>query len=251
MGYLLVTLPIVLILFSAAFVQSVAGFGYGLVAVPLLTAFCMAPEIALPLSAVTAISQSLYGVIRFRKELDFRGILPYSLSCNAGMIVGVLILKALTSFNADLFGVIIGGLLLMIVAAKALIRPVPGDAVSRPLGIAVVFLGGFICGLAGVGGPIIVLWTMAHNWDNRRIRGTLWSIFLFMTVFQIVMYIIVFGNDALQGFVSGLVIIPVVLLAAYTGLKAGNRLNKITFSFIVTGIIVLAAVFSIVKPYIP
>jgi LuxR family maltose regulon positive regulatory protein len=51
MGNLSVTIPIAAIVFAASFVQSAAGFGYGLVAIPLLTAFFLAPEAALPLSA--------------------------------------------------------------------------------------------------------------------------------------------------------------------------------------------------------
>ena len=250
MGSLSITIPIGLIIFAAAFIQSAAGFGYGIVAIPLLTAFCLVPEIALPLSATTAVAQSLYGVIRFRKKIRFREVLVYSVYCNSGMILGVLALRALTRFNQDLFSLVIGILLLLVLAVRMFLKPVPRDSVSWYWGFSALFVGGFICGIAGIGGPIIVIWILAHKWENLRVRTTLWSVFLFMTSFQIFMYIFIFGSPAFRGFISGLALIPVVLAASFVGILFGNSLSSRKLAAVITAIVMLTAVYSIVKPLI-
>jgi uncharacterized membrane protein YfcA len=250
MANLIISFPICLIIFFASLVQGATGFGFGVIAIPLLTTFYLSPEIALPLSATTAVTQSLYGVIRFRKIIEIREILLLSLYCNIGMVLGVLTLRLVTGFNENLFGIIIGVILLALVLVKTFLKIEPRDEIPRYWGVAALSVGGFICGLAGVGGPVIVLWVLAHKWNNDRIRVTLWSVFLLMTILQIIVYCFVFGNAAFRGFLSGLLIIPVVLVASFAGVLIGNKLNRRTLNIVITVITVLIAVYSIAKPLI-
>ncbi|MCK5248795.1 MAG: sulfite exporter TauE/SafE family protein [Spirochaetaceae bacterium] len=248
MENLIISFPISLIIFVSSLVQGATGFGFGVIAIPLLTTFCLSPEIALPLSATAAVTQSLYGVVRFRKIINIKEILILSLYCNAGMVMGVLTLHEITRFNQGLFGIIIGIILLVIVSVKTFLKIEPRDIVPWYWGAAALSMGGYICGLAGVGGPVIVLWVLAHKWDNDRIRVTLWSVFLLMTILQIVLYCFVFGNAAFRGFLSGLLIIPVVLIGSFTGIQIGNKLNGKMLNIVISVIIVLISVYSIAKP---
>lgn len=250
MEYLVVSFPICLIIFFASLVQSTIGFGFGIIAVPLLTTFYLVPEIALPLSATTAVTQSLYGVIRFRKLIRVKEILVYSLCCNTGMVAGVFSLRALTRFNSDLFGIIIGSILLILISLRLFLRIQPRDSVPWYWGATALLIGGFICGLAGVGGPIIVLWVMAHKWDNDRIRVTLWSVFLLMTVLQIFAYWLAFGNIAIRGVLSGLIVLPVVLAASFIGIFTGSKLKDKSLNVFITILVVLISVYSITKPFL-
>ena len=153
MENLIISFPISLIIFVSSLVQGATGFGFGVIAIPLLTTFCLSPEIALPLSATAAVTQSLYGVVRFRKIINIKEILILSLYCNAGMVMGVLTLHEITRFNQGLFGIIIGIILLVIVSVKTFLKIEPRDIVSWYWGAAALSMGGYICGLAGVGGP--------------------------------------------------------------------------------------------------
>lgn len=250
MEYLVVSLPICLIVFFASLVQSAIGFGYGIIAIPLLTTFYLAPEIALPLSATTAVTQSLYGVIRFRKIIRIKEILVYSLYCNTGMVAGVFSLRALTRFNSDLFGIVIGSILLIIITLRSFLKIQPRDSVPWYWGTTALFTGGYICGLAGVGGPVIVLWILAHRWDNDRIRVTLWSVFLLMTTLQIFVYWLAFGDIAIRGVLSGLILIPVVVAASIIGVVAGGKLKVRSMSIFITILVLLISIYSIAKPFL-
>ena len=102
--------------------------------------------------------------------------------------------------------------------------------------------------MAGVPGPPIVMWIMAHDWPNARTRGSVWAMFIFLTPLLLVLLWVARGNEMLVVLLPAVVMIPIVQLAAMAGLRIGNaipkpRLRQIAFALLM--IIAVAAILGV------
>jgi len=72
---------------------------------------------------------------------------------------------------------VIGGILCLLVAIQYLWRQHPVKAMHWGWG-GLAFIGsGLLAGLCGMGGPPLVIWSMAHDWPAEKTRGFLFAVF--------------------------------------------------------------------------
>ena len=96
-----------LIFLIAGFTQGVTGFGFGLVAIPLLSLF-IDIKTAVPLCSLLGILITAYLSLRLRKHIDRRKILPLLFGSIPGVAAGTLVLKkAPTTLLSLLMGVML------------------------------------------------------------------------------------------------------------------------------------------------
>lgn len=214
------------ILCFGIFVQSAAGFAAGLLIVPsLLWCGFSIPEAQASLLVAT-IPQNLWGVYKFhphvqRRELVVPGILRLS-----WLPIGMAILSLLDTLSAIVLRQIVGGILLVVTLLIVIIQPRPRDHVHRGWTFTAFSLSGLLQGLVGMGGPAMVLWVQAHDWDTRRIRGFLFSMYLISLAPAMIFLALFFGERIVSPALTTVLLIPLLLWTTAWGLRAGTWLGR-------------------------
>ncbi len=161
-----------LIVFLAAFQQSLSGFGFALVAMPLLVQL-LGIQAAAPLVAALALTLNIVNSIRWRRALDFREIRRLGIWMALGVPVGVWGAFALneTVVKAGL------GVLLVAYAIYALTRPQELPTISQRWAYPAGFLAGVLGGAYNTAGPPLILYGNLRNWSHERFRAVLQGVF--------------------------------------------------------------------------
>ncbi len=131
-----------LIILLGVFVQSISGFGLGLVVMPLLT-LLLDVRVASPLMNLIALVTLLTISIYYRKKLEFKAILGLIIPSSLGIPLGVLFLKNIEqTVTLSLLGIVVlgYGIYSLLELPYPLIR-------SSKWGYGLAFLSGFIASL--------------------------------------------------------------------------------------------------------
>ena len=164
-----------LIYFVAAFTQGVSGFGFGLVAMPLLLLFFDA-RLAVPLCMLNGLVITLFLSLRLRASVDWQKIRPLFYGCLPGIIAGALFLR---QADNGLIQILLGLLLLAYVCFALFFSPG-----ARKMSAFWPVVAGFGTGVIGsafsAGGPPVIIYTTLTGWAKDEIKATL-SAFFFIT----------------------------------------------------------------------
>ena len=199
---------------AASFVQGLAGFGIGLVALAFLP-YVMLPATAVVLMTLLAAVFCCLVFIPLRRDFHVAGVDALLVGTLAGMPLGVWIL---TGVPASLLARLIGAVLVAIVALE-LAGLHPRRLPGRPWGLVAGVVSGVIGGAVGTPGPPAIVYMTAQGWSARTIKANLQA---FLVVNQLII---------LMGYWwAGLLTAEVWRLAAHfaipatAGLVAGMRL---------------------------
>jgi uncharacterized membrane protein YfcA len=242
----LILVAIVLIAGSA--LQSAAGFGFGMFAIPLLVVLGAESYEAITIIAICGFAQTVTGLWVLRRELDWRQAGLLVLVAGAVLPLGVLALHRLTVLHPHQVRQVFGGVVLAALIVQWTWRVRHHERVHWAWGGVAMVASGFMAGLAGMGGPPAVLWVMAHNWSTRRSRVTLWALFTGLMPLQIFFLHDRFGADVLAAAVEGALLAPIALLGILPGLWIGHRMSKARLRQVSSVIILLVALYAILQP---
>lgn len=161
------------ILAIAFLVRGVAGFGSGLIAIPLLT--LMFPlTLVVPLMVVLDYVASLSHGLSNRKEIRWKEILPMIPFSMLGVVIALFFMsKSDAVLLTHALGVFI-----ILFALYTLSGYSPKSGASRLWGGIVGLSGGLIGTLFGTGGPLYVTYLKARGLDKGAFRTTLAVTFL-------------------------------------------------------------------------
>ncbi|SDX60097.1 hypothetical protein SAMN05661080_00528 [Modestobacter sp. DSM 44400] len=223
--------------FVLAGVSAVAGFGGGVLALPLFTAL-FGIRTAVPVLTVTQLASNGSRVWLNRHHLQWSLIARFSLGAVPFALAGGLLL-ARTPL-APLQRVL--GIFLITVVLWRRLRPRP----RRPSAAAFVGVGaasGLGSALLGSVGPLTAPFFLAYGLVRDSYIGTEAACALVMHLTKIIAY----GATALldhRVFLLGLALTPGTLLGAWTGKKIANRLSDRLFTTLVeAGLLVSGTLF--------
>jgi uncharacterized membrane protein YfcA len=172
-----------LVVFGAAFVQGVTGFGHALVAIGLLTLLFGAKEAVLILTLVAPVIAIAY-FAKVRRKVDWREVTAISIPlCFVGLPLGVFAFKVIDpkALNRAV------GVLLVLSSVYFLSPWAPRP---RPLGLPVTagagLLTGFLAGLSSTGGPPLVLYLYAKAMDKEVRIAVIQGVFLVSSAIKVV-----------------------------------------------------------------
>lgn len=216
-----------LILFLAYMVRGIAGFGSGLIAVPLL-AFYFPLQIVVPvvvfLDYVGSASQGLRNrqIVAWR-ELMF--LIPFAL---IGIAIGLTLLKTL---EPELLAKFLGGF--VIVYAIYQLLPLPALRGPRIFALPCGLFGGCIGALFGTGGPFYVIFLTLRGLEKSVFRATFASNFLIDGAIRLIAYASfgLFQPDVLLAMLGAL---PIVGLALWLGGRVHSDLSQQTYARIIS-----------------
>jgi uncharacterized membrane protein YfcA len=163
---------LVIATFFATAVQTLAGFAFALIMMPIVT-LILGVHTAAPLVALTALT--LYGVNIFRhhESLNFQELWRLGAAATAGVPVGIWMVA-----NAnDAFVKVLLGLILIGYGLYGLTRPSP----QRPCSPRWAYLAGFVSGSLGgaynTSGPPLAIYGALRQWPKDEFRVGLQSLF--------------------------------------------------------------------------
>ena len=158
-----------LIVCLAAFVQSTTGFGFALVAVPLLATVSGPQRAVVSVTAVSVLLSAWVGW-RHRAALDREAVVGYTWTGLVGMPAGLLVLLVVSSSTLK----ILVGIVVLLAVGAMLLR---FRASGRGWQVAAGLLSGALLTSTGMNGPPIVIGIDARDLTPAQFRATLQAIF--------------------------------------------------------------------------
>ena len=217
-------------------IRGFIGFGPALITIPIF-AYLYSPAEALVLQVIMEIPSTFYLTRLAIKTCNFRTVLPTFISMIFFIPVGMFLV---VSINPTLMRVFISIVVIVLVIILALNLKLE-KLINQKIMITSGALGGFLQGLAGMGGPPIVTILVARNDSDNETRGNilfLMSGIVIFSIFSQFLYDLISFNLVL---VSTL-LSPIYMLATYIGSKYYNYNGKKVFK---TSVLILLALISI------
>lgn len=221
------------ILVVAYFIRGIAGFGSGLVAIPLL-ALMLPLFIVVPMVGLLDYLAALGHGVKHRERVKWRDLLPLLPFSIIGIVVALYIFK---NVDAVLLRKCLG-VFIILYAIYTLANIAPHHIGSRLWAIPAGSLGGLIGTLFGAGGPLYVIYLKLRGLDKAAFRATIAMIFVLDGAGRITGFLVsgFYSLDVLFLVTAGL---PIMIISMYLGghihANISQRDFQRTISFILLG----------------
>lgn len=233
----------ILIVTAAATVIGTVGFGFGLVAVPVLLLF-LEPQQAV------VVSNSLIGImmamvlVRTWRHLKLRVSIGLVLGGMAATPVGVL---ALNSASPSALRITIAIVIISLGLFSLSSVQLP-FAQRRPAGPIFGFLTSLAVTTIGIGGPLGAIYAIAQRWRAETVRAVLALFFLTSDIVAFALYAAtgLVGRDTLANIG---VMVPGLLFGFGLTAMLVNRINERIFRHAVIAVIVVAGSVMLIREF--
>src|SRR3981081_4028947 len=224
--------------FAGGFVSGLAGFGTALMALGIWL-YVLPPSIAVPLVLICSIVAQTSTLPTMWRLIDFKLVWPFLIGGLAGVPLGIVLVA-----DADprVFKLSVGILLLVFPAALYFTRgPMALSFGGRAADAAIGFAGGILGGLAGLSGPLPILWASVRGWGKDERRG------IFQT-FNWPVPVAALWLQAGTGFITrevvwlALLALPSTLFGAWLGARTYHALSDRNFRDVVLGLLFLSGI---------
>lgn len=235
-------LAAVLIATVAGFAQSVSGFGFALLSVPLLIPWVGAPAAVVAATGLGFLLSVGTGIHQ-RAHIPWRTVFLVSGTALVGLPVGLLALRLLDArWLSLLIGCVVIGMTVLI--ARPRTRPIRGPAI----GVAGAVSGALLTS-TGMNGPPLVLALQGLGLSPRAFRAGLQTAFALQDIAAIVGFTVVgrISADALTVIAAG---VPGLAIGWLVGDRVFSRIDPKTFRRVVLGLLAATGTFAIVQAII-
>ena len=231
--------------------QSLVGFGLGMIAIPLL----LMRGYSLEQSIFLGLSVSLFSSLVAARGMGSR--LPWRLSAvaSAYRMVGVIAGLALARLTSELPSSTLKGMMGLVIGAgvlgqlaKTLLckRDVPeGTPPSAKLAPFAFLSSGVLTGWLGMGGPPLVFWQLSGRPDPTQSRGFLFGVYLMTIPFQLALMAAVAPSEVSPLVPLLLASAPLTWAVSTVSLRWGDRLSGKALSWASLGFLSLLAIRSV------
>lgn len=208
------------ILFLSACVMGLTGFGFGMVAIPLLSSM-MSPKSAVPLSVLFSWITNTILLLRFRKSVETRIVGKLMVGIVVGIPVGVFFLK---SIDDTLLKILLGSFTIFYVLNDFFnflqTKIVIPDKYSLVAGV----VSGCLSGGFGFGALPVLIFVSAKVFDNEKLKGTLHYVWL-ITLSSMIIFLSFFGLVHIRLLSGSIIYLPFVLTGLFIGNWAFGKIN--------------------------
>jgi uncharacterized membrane protein YfcA len=218
------------------FVQGLSGFAFGLTAMA-IWAWSVEPVLAGPLVAFGTLFGQILSIGTVRRGLDAGLIWPFVAGGVLGVPLGVALLPHL---DQRAFELGVGVLLLVWCPAMLLARELPRITGGGRLADGLVgWIGGIMCGIAGLNGPAPTLWTTLRGWGRDRQRAVFQTFSLVTQTLTIAAYLVTGIIQAGSAWLFA-VILPAMLIPTLVGARLYRSFTDTVFQRVVLGLLGLS-----------
>jgi len=230
------TIFVGLIVFLAAFTQSLSGFGLALVSMALLPAVT-GIRMATPLVALIAIVIEAVLMIRYRQSLDVHAIWKVVLAAVIGTPLGVLFLSRVDERIAlTILGLVIAGYALYALLGLKLPR-LENSFCAYTAGL----VGGMLGGAYNTSGPPVIVYADCRRWPPDVFKSNLQGYFIISSL-------VIAASHAFSGNLTAPVwrmfwwTLPFIVVGLLAGLSLDRWLNPVMFRRVVLVLLVLMGI---------
>ncbi len=232
----MVILFFIIIITFACFLQGIVGFGFALLAAPLLFIF-LEKETVVSAMLIIGVIINFFLIKKIKKSVGYKRIPLLFLASLVGMPIGIWILSTITMNSMK---VLVGALVIVFASILSF------GKIRLPKSNFLALLSGFISGIlntsTSTSGPPAVLLFTGENLPKEEFRKTLAHLFFLMSVASLCLFIV---NKIItvKGVILGFISIPFVLLGAFLGDKLTEKVSQKFFRILVLGIIFLSGLY--------
>jgi uncharacterized membrane protein YfcA len=224
---------IAIIVFAAAFVQSLSGFGFAVVIMPIITLMLGLPTAA-PLVACIALTVYTINVVRFRRAINMGEVLRLGLSSAFGVPIGIWVLSNLDEAVVEQ----ILGALLVLFALYSLARPRTQWVPSRHWVYPAGFAAGCLGGAYNTPGPPAIIYGTLRQWPRDEFRAAMQALFLANGTLVVTSHL-VSGHVTAEVFTLYLLAVPALALGILVASRVDKRVDRQKFRTLVLGMVLL------------
>lgn len=230
-------------------IQSSSGFGFGLFAIPILLFFGFDLASTVAMVIIGSAIQKLMAVKYLKEHLDWKEMVPFVITGLLALPLGIYGMFKVSTMDQSVIKQVIGGVVLVVLVLRWKGTVKSRESVPNIWGYIAGFFSGLLNGFANIGGPPLVLWTLAHQWSNQKMRGTIIAFSLIYVPFQLSLMLVAFGAVLLNPMLKAVLVSPTVLFGTWVGLKIGERISKDHLKIYMQALLFFIAVSSIAKPF--
>lgn len=159
---------VALIIFGSSVINALTGFGFIIVAAPLLV-HLLAPKDVAATALLLGFVISVLVVWKEREHIDLRVVGFMAFAALFGIPLGTAILERV---SGSMLKVLVGSVVILATVPLSAGLQLPTKH-ARPLSAASGFLSGVLAGICGISGAIAALFFMGQGWEPRKIRPTI------------------------------------------------------------------------------
>lgn len=222
----------------ASFVQTLAGFGFGLLSMPLMT-MVISPQRAVVVSSLISVGITTWQAWAMRADADRALVRQLIVPAYVGMPLGLL---ALSTLGDRALRIALGAAVIVAVGALA-------SGVALPSGRRTVrgtgFLSGVLSTSLSTNGPPLVFVLQARRLGPAQFRATLATVFALSNMFALVLFASS-GKVTRAGLITAAFAAPSMALGQVLGWPARLHVNGQRFRWLVLGLLSAAGASAIV-----
>ncbi|MBI4790393.1 MAG: sulfite exporter TauE/SafE family protein [Chloroflexi bacterium] len=220
--------------FFAAFEQTISGFGFSLIVMPLAT-WLLGLAIAAPLIALAGLTLYTINLVRYHRSVNLGEAVRLGAAAAFGVPVGV---WGLVNLDPALIKLALGFVLVAYAGYSFLLPALPG-IVSQRWALVAGFMTGCLGGAYNTPGPPLIIYGTSRRWARDEFRAVLQSLFFLTGLLAVLSHWftqhLTTNVWAMYGYAA-----PALVLGIVAGSLADRYINHQAFR-----IIVLAMIFAL------
>src|ERR1700759_2676714 len=218
---------------AGGFVSGLAGFGTALMALGIWL-YVLPPSLAVPLVLICSVVAQTATLPSMWRSFDFKLVWPFIIGGLAGVPFGTLLIA-----HADpaIFKLGVGLFLLVFPTVLFFNRAPMAFRAGGKLADGVVgFAGGILGGLAGLSGPLPILWASIRGWNKNERRG-IFQTFNWTVLFVALCLQAAAGHVGTEVLWFAALALPGTILGTWLGARLYHALNDRNFRDVVLGLL--------------
>jgi len=222
-GYIMPELAIFFIFVIAIFVQTSAGFGSALIAMPLLVSL-LGTRIAAPLFSISFLCIAVMITYRYRHDLKIKNIWRLIIGSLIGIPIGVNVISTWDEhLTLTIYGIFISAYALYALLGFQLpkLKNKSWQWVLSPFA-------GMMSGAYNTSGPVYVIYGDSQRWSPFEFKGNLQILFFLNSVLTTTNHILI-GNITDDVLALLIYAIPGIIIGAILGFAFDKHINPVLF----------------------
>jgi uncharacterized protein len=220
---------------AGGFVSGLAGFGTALMALGLWL-YVLPPAVAVSLILICSVVAQTATLPSMWRSFDLSLVWPFVIGGLLGVPLGTMLIA---HANPRVFKLTIGVFLLVFPLALYFSAPMAFTFGGRFADAAVGFAGGILGGLAGLSGPLPILWASVRGWGKDERRG-IFQTFNWTVLFVALCLQTVAGQVGSEVLWFAALALPGTLIGAWLGARLYHALDDRNFRDVVLGLLFLS-----------
>jgi uncharacterized membrane protein YfcA len=226
----------------ASLTQGITGFGFALIAVPLLSLSISEIINITPLIVLYSLIVNLIVAYKIRHLIYFKKVIPLIFF---GIIATPVGIGLLTYVSAKTLKIVIGSVIIL--TAIAMFRNFKVKIKNETVSYGIVgILSGILNGSTGLSGPPIVLFLTNQNLHKDVFRANLTFYGIATNIFAILLFIIkgIIDVPVLQNSIAYL---SALIIGSLLGIRLSSKINESVFRKVTISLIALLGVYTIIS----